>query len=117
MKSHKITLELSISPRTFRYALAGLLLSVGAADLGSEQVVLSTYYPAPSGVYTQMVTTQNTYLARDIGGQVGIGTTSPAFKLDVFGSFGETFDGTNNGLLRVVYTAAAPAGYYATYSP
>ncbi|MBI4375673.1 MAG: hypothetical protein HY549_04395 [Elusimicrobia bacterium] len=50
----------------------------------SENVTLSTYYPAPSGVYTQIITTGRSILARD-GQNVGIGTSSPATKLEVNG--------------------------------
>ena len=60
------------------------ILFCAVPELESESVTLSTYYPAPSGVYTQMITTGNTFLARD-GGFVGIGTTAPASKLQVVG--------------------------------
>ena len=40
---------------------------------------MTTYYPAPSGVYKRMTTTGNTHLARDNGGTVYIGENqSPA---------------------------------------
>ncbi|MBI5630736.1 MAG: hypothetical protein HY921_07625 [Elusimicrobia bacterium] len=68
-----------------KWGLAGLLGLLGASELGSESVTLTTYYPAPSGVYAQMITTNNTFLARD-GGSVGVGTASPAQKLDVSGA-------------------------------
>lgn len=61
-----------------RYLLAALTLMfmvVGVGDLASESVTLTTYYPAPSGVYTQMITTGQTWLARD-GGGVSVGTTN-----------------------------------------
>jgi hypothetical protein len=51
-------------------------MTVAAGELASESVSLTTYYPAPSGVYAQMITTQNTYLARD-GGGVAIGGAVP----------------------------------------
>lgn len=69
-----VRLELSVSPRFARWGLAAALLTCPVAELGSETVTLTTYYPAPSGVYTRMITTDNTFLARDTG-RVGIGTT------------------------------------------
>lgn len=62
---------------------------------------MSTYYPAPSGLYTNMTATANTFLARDagavvigtrqapagaklavMGGAMGIGTTAPTAAQD-----------------------------------
>src|SRR5207249_475218 len=94
------------TPRVFRCAAVLLLLSGMAQELASENVTLTTYYPAPSGVYTQMITTGKTYLARDggyvdvgttaalaagnemaiMGGNVGIGTTAPGSELTVQGA-------------------------------
>jgi len=51
----------------------------------SETLNITTYYPAPYGGYVSLLTTNNTYLARDNGGSVGIGTTTPGQKLDVNG--------------------------------
>ncbi|MDA8132200.1 MAG: hypothetical protein M0011_11915 [Elusimicrobia bacterium] len=66
--------------------------------IGSETLTLTTYYPAPYGGYVSILTTSQTLLARD-GGNVGIGTPSPAAKLHVVGSF-ELQDGTQaNGRL------------------
>ncbi len=85
---------------------AGGLLATVAQEVASESVSLSTYYPAPSGVYTDLISTSNAYLARDsgfldvgtnsplaagvkmavLGGKVGIGTVAPAVMLDVRGS-------------------------------
>jgi hypothetical protein len=50
-------------------------------------------------------------------GQVGIGTSSPGYMLEVAGNLGLKSDNTNTGELKVGYTGSAPAGYYATYSP
>ncbi|MBI3554076.1 MAG: hypothetical protein HY077_16390 [Elusimicrobia bacterium] len=68
-----------MTPAMFRGALTVALLSGLAAELASESVSLTTYYPAPSGVYTQMITTSNTFLARD-GGKVGVGTGTNALN-------------------------------------
>ena len=41
-----------------------------------EEITLSTYYPAPYGVYKELTTTSNTYLATEEG-NVGIGIREP----------------------------------------
>ena len=100
-----IRLDLSVAPRTLVCGLAALMLVTVAPELGSESVTLTTYYPAPSGVYTRMITTNNTWLARDgggvsigsssnppaggliVNGSVGIGTTGPSSALHVAGSW------------------------------
>ena len=74
----------AIKPRSLAAFLALVLLLTGVDPLGSESVILTTYYPAPSGIYAQMITTGQTFLARD-GGSVGIGTASPQAMLDVRG--------------------------------
>lgn len=47
-----------------------------AMELSSESVTLTTYYPAPSGVYQQMITTGKTHLARD-GNDVHVFVNAP----------------------------------------
>jgi hypothetical protein len=75
MSKIHVQLDFTVPGVPFRFIAAAGLLLVMARELASENVQLTTYYPAPSGVYTQMVTTQNTYLARDQG-YVDIGTTA-----------------------------------------
>ena len=72
-----IVVRFRFKPRSaiFRMAVAAFLMAASAGDLTSESVTLTTYYPAPSGVYAQMITTGKTYLAKDgqavmIGGAV-----------------------------------------------
>ncbi len=67
-----------------KLAMVALILVFPVVELDSESVTLTTYYPAPSGVYTKMVTTRDTILGRD-SGAVGIGTGSPTDKLHVDG--------------------------------
>ena len=92
-----IHLEIPVAVRSFRGVFVVLLLSGLAGELSSESVTLTTFYPAPSGVYSQLVTAQMAYMARDSGyvevgtlqaaptakftvngGLVGIGTVDPA---------------------------------------
>lgn len=92
MQQRTIRLNFDLSfvygPRTWRAPLVAVMLLAAVGDLNSESVTLSTYYPAPSGVYTQMITTGNTWLARDggAGTRVGIGTMAPSQKLTVGGN-------------------------------
>ena len=123
MKRHvHVHLNFAWRPLALRPWLAGALLVLAAGDLASESVTLTTYYPAPSGVYTQLITTGNTYLARDaaLGGRVGIGTTAPAYALDVpgnnYGQFGGLRVGGQDGSVNQIYqsNAGAPLGITAS---
>lgn len=87
MAELRVRFDLSFGVRTARCLMAAAMVLSAVSEVASESVTLTTYYPAPSGVYAQMITTGNTYLARD-GGAVGIQTTSPAagYVLDANGS-------------------------------
>jgi hypothetical protein len=87
METLHIKLDLTVPSVLPRFLLVGGLLLAWPPGLASENVTLSTYYPAPSGVYSQMITTGNTFLARD-GGVVDVGTSAPqsgTTKLAVMG--------------------------------
>ena len=56
---------------SFICALFFLVLSAGIVLAGST--TLTTYYPAPTGNYNQV-----------IANNIGIGTSSPGYKLDVY---------------------------------
>lgn len=58
------------------------LSSVFAAD---ETLTITTYYPSPYGSYNEFKVASNTWLAYS-SGSVGIGTTGPNAKLEVYGS-------------------------------
>lgn len=103
MEQRTIRLNFDLSfvygPRTWRAPIVAVMLLAAVGELNSESVTLSTYYPAPSGVYTNMITTGNTFLARDpLAGpaesRVGIGTTAPGAKLAVSGNMtvGSAYD-------------------------
>lgn len=66
-----------------RWGLAAPALFILVSDLAPENVSLSTFLPAPSGVYQKLLTTGSSYLANDADGRVGIGTSAPSAKLDV----------------------------------
>ncbi len=70
-KSKKFLLSLIIS-----------LLVFPAFVFAEETITFTTYYPSPAGVYKNLTTTEDTYLATDTG-SVGIGTATPIAKLDV----------------------------------
>ena len=84
-KDIHVKLDLSVPTRTLVLAMTAALLVTVTPELDSENVTLSTYYPAPSGVYSKMITTGNTFLGTG-GSNVGIGTTSPSQRLDVNGN-------------------------------
>ncbi|MBI4056536.1 MAG: hypothetical protein HY399_03205 [Elusimicrobia bacterium] len=59
-------------------------IALVARELSTETLTMTTYYPAPYGVYNQIITTGQTILARD-SGNVGIGDSSPSNKFSVTG--------------------------------
>lgn len=85
-----VRFDVRFGSRAARGLMAAVMFFAAVPELASESVTLTTYYPAPSGVYAQMITTGNTYLARD-GGAVRIGNAvPPAYELDVVGDIHST---------------------------
>jgi|GEM_PF-1346253 len=83
MENEKIiTLQFRLTRRNALLILAGFFLCWQPRSLGSEQLTLTTYYPAPYGGYASLLTTGQTLMARD-NGMVGVGTADPGRKLDV----------------------------------
>ena len=104
MKRKTIVVRLVVDRRAAKVILATVAVGTLAMRLSSETLTLTTTYPAPVGVYNQIVTTGNsgtlpadTTLARNAGnvilapagnanGRVGVGTNAPQAKLDVGGT-------------------------------
>lgn len=63
------------------------LVAFHPAELSTEQLTMTTYYPSPYGVYDQMRSQNDTFLAY-AGGRVGVGTLTPSAngKLQVVGN-------------------------------
>src|SRR4051812_29353204 len=79
MAEIKIKFDLTFSRRFIAAARAAAMMFCAVPELESESVTPSTYYPAPSRVYPNMIRTSNPYRAGD-GGNVGCGTTAPGSK-------------------------------------
>ncbi len=78
MTRDKLTLRLAL--RLTRPRITALLtlafITAGRTNVSStESVTLSTYYPAPTGVYTQIITNNQTWFAQN-GGTVTIGSAN-----------------------------------------
>jgi len=84
MTEHSLRLEIRYDSRMIRLALSAAMLFAVAAEVASESVTLTTYYPAPSGVYAQMITTDRTDLAKT-GGTVTVGAAdaTPKVKINI----------------------------------
>jgi len=84
------------------YLLCGMILAAGILffvenNALAEDVTITTYYPAPYGVYKNLTTTEDTYLATDFGYSVGIGTSNPSEELHVVGDIYCTGKLTSDG--------------------
>ncbi|MDO8757111.1 MAG: hypothetical protein Q7J64_03790, partial [Elusimicrobiota bacterium] len=119
MAEIKLSFDLTFSRRFITSSATLAIMLCAVPELDSESVTLSTYYPAPSGVYTNMITTSDTYLARN-GGNVGIGTVSPGAKLDVSGvgrfQGVTTLDDSSQRLFLGRFDATNPYSYIAPAS-
>ncbi|MBI3288947.1 MAG: hypothetical protein HYZ74_05465 [Elusimicrobia bacterium] len=73
--SLNFNVNLKVAPRFFFGAIIMITALAAPPELGSESVTLTTYYPAPSGVYTNMITTGDTTLSRE-GGNLIVGSPS-----------------------------------------
>lgn len=77
-------LTISLNKSRTKAAIFAAALALTWQITGGETFTVKTYYPVPYGAYKKITVLGETILARD-GGAVGIGTASPAQKLDVNG--------------------------------
>ncbi len=118
-----INIHIRVSKDMLRWGAVLFVMCAAVTDLSSESVTLTTYYPAPSGVYTNMITTGKTNLARD-GDSVTIGVVAmPVEKLEIGGNIkasghykSDVDCGTPVSYPYSGWTYCA-AGQYATYIP
>jgi hypothetical protein len=98
-----VRFDLSFGSRSLRAILVGSMILSAASEVASESVTLNTYYPAPSGVYVQMIATGATFLARD-SGCLDVGTSAAGCNgVEMYVNGTTTLNGntTINGSLNV----------------
>ncbi len=88
--TRNIVIEFRLTREKALLILTFLFLAWHPGTLGSETLTLTTYYPAPYGGYASLLTTGNTFLARDsVNSTVSIGANSgnpTTTKLNVIGA-------------------------------
>ena len=98
-----------VSSRRRLKAVLIVVLGLIAAELTSETLTMTTWYPSPSGTYKTLRATMNAYFAYS-GGSVGIGTTAPGQKLSVAGTIESTSGGIKFPDGTTQLTAASGGG-------
>lgn len=107
MENDKIvTFQLQLTRRKAWLLITAFFICWRPGFLGSETLTLTTYYPAPFGGYTSLLTTGKTLLARD-SNMVGIGLATPLNKLHIQGTGGGTVDLRVNGRIQTGDGSAA----------
>ena len=101
-----IHFHLNFSSRAVRLAMIGAMVLAAAPELASESVTLTTYYPAPSGVYTNMIATSNSWMARD-GGYLDVATYVAPAAGTVLSVAGQTVIGYNSTMPTLSKSYAA----------
>jgi len=119
MIDDEIRIRLSLSRSQLKAGLTLAIVLGSVCLLHSETITLTTLYPSPSGIYRRLITTMDTFLARDggkvtigdkkpaeliVNGKVGVGTQTALSKLDVngnsaIGAYAGVNAAPNNGLI------------------
>lgn len=105
METTELNIRISFSRKSVLSLLVLFFLCWHPGFIASENLVLTTYYPAPYGGYVNILTTGRTLLARDgtvAGGSiVGIGTNNPdpGSKVHIAGAGSGSVDLRVNGRL------------------
>ena len=97
--------KIHLSPKIWKWGLAGLLVVALAENPATESVTLTTYYPAPAGAYNNIVTVGNTWLARD---NIPM-TTTPSFVEmgnNIFSGGNDVKLDVENGSIRLTDSAS-----------
>lgn len=99
-----------MTPSFKGWVVLGVLLGTMAYAI-AEDVTVTTYYPSPRGVYQEL----------RVSNRLTVGSsTTGGYSLEVDGSFGGRFNGTNTGSIQLTYCGGcSPSGYYAyaVYAP
>jgi hypothetical protein len=103
-----LNIHIRISSKFFAGAVTLGLLGWAATELSSENITLSTYYPAPSGVYRTMITSETTLLASN-----GLTMTTPntPFGVVIGGDQAAMLPGNGGMRLAVVSPATDAIGW------
>lgn len=109
MAGRELTISIKVGRRECVVALALFLIGLHPTGLSTEQLTLTTYYPSPYGVYQQLRSTQDSYLAY-ASGNVGIGTAAPGAKLDVTAPGGTATAFSVSGAGNITLTPAGNIG-------
>ncbi len=112
-KVHLHQFRLKLSRGEAALFLSAVLLALLTQPIATEDITLSTYYPAPAGAYNNMVTIGNTWLARDpqAGGtpsfvEIGSNQATSGVKVNIFAQDNGTLDS-----IRIHGSAASPSKY------
>ena len=90
MSEVKLRFRVHVGSAMFRAGFLGLVFLAGAGKLCSEDVILTAYYPPPSGVYRKIVAMETVQLAT-VGGSKGVVVGHPTappqanIRLDIQG--------------------------------
>ena len=99
METNPVVFRLEFKRSQALYPLVFLFVCLTTSTLSPESVTLSTYYPSPAGVYNNLVSIGDTWLARDplSGGgasfvEIGSNQATSGVKVNIFAQDDPAFD-------------------------